>query len=101
MENKYLSVFKPYNGFVVKYKGINHIIKYYEHNAIYPYNHISRSCYLEPEDKSAEYYQDIKKMLGDDWSTDITTIAPYQYMLICQQLGILEEILYNDNLVKA
>lgn len=101
MENNHLSRFKPFNGFIVKYKGMNHIIKYTEFNAIYPYEHLSISCHLEVENKNSDYYQDIKQMLGDDWSTDLSSIAPYQYMLICKQLGILEDILYSDIPVKA
>lgn len=94
-EQRYLSVFKPFHKFIVKYKGISHFIKYSEFNAVYPYEHISRSVFLEVVDKNTNYYQRIKKQLGDDWSTDITSIPIEDYVDILNQLGILEDVLYG------
>ena len=96
-ENNYLKPFEPFNGSVVKYRGVNHILKYQEINAVYPYEHVSRSCFLEPQDKSTKYYQETKRALGDDWSTDLTSIPTNEYVKICDQLGILEDILYGGN----
>lgn len=96
-ENSYLKPFKPFHGSVVKYRWINHILKYQEMNAVYPHEHVSRSCFLEPQDKTTNYYLDTKRALGDDWSTDLTAIPIEEYVKICDQVGILEDILYGGN----
>jgi hypothetical protein len=94
-EREYLSIFKPFHKVAVKYKSIDHIIKYQEYNAIYPYAHISRSVFLEPKDKTTKYYQDTYDQLGDHWSVDISSIPVEDYTNILNQLGILEDVLYG------
>ena len=94
-ENSYLEPLAPFDGVTVKYQGIDHILRYYEQQAIYPYEHLSRSAWLNPKDRTTKYYQETKKKLGDDWSIDVTSIPMEDYISILKQLGILEDVIYS------
>ncbi len=43
----------------------------------------------EPINKNSKYYLEVKKELGDDWSTDILESGDELYTNIAQQVGII------------
>jgi hypothetical protein len=84
--NTFLDVFKEHNGKTVHHDGILNRIEYGEIMAVYPYPHVSRSCYLTPVNKNTKGYLKIKRALGDDWSTDITSISDNAFVKILDEL---------------
>jgi len=60
-----------HNGKTVKIDNINHILRVDHYKAIYPYPHWVITVHAEVKDKSTKYYQDQKRELGDNWSTDV------------------------------
>ena len=54
--------------------GVHGKFKISSNRAIYPYPHVSFSLYHEPsaKGKRSKAYKDEKRMLGDDWSTDLS-----------------------------
>lgn len=60
-----------YDGRVVKLDGINHVLRCNRYKAIYPYERIVTTVHAEPQNRTTRYYRDIRRELGDDWSTDI------------------------------
>ena len=88
MENTFLSIFKDSDGKKVHHNGVLHTIQYHEWIAKYPYEHVSRTVYLNPVCKTTKEYQKIKHLLGDDWSTDLTSISDDALISIMTELGL-------------
>ena len=60
-----------HDGKKVRLHGHAHTLKVRSYEAIYPYAHTVLHVSAEPVNKETRYYQDIKRQLGDDWSTDV------------------------------
>ena len=62
---------EQFDGRVVKIEGYNHRIKVRVQNGIYPYPRKLIDVSAVPMNKNSNWYQETKKLLGDDWSTDV------------------------------
>lgn len=80
-----------YDGCKVILNGIAHNIMVSTHKAFYPYECDIITVHADPVDKRTKYYQDIKRELGDDWSTDVLDSD------IDIQVNILLQLEDNDN----
>ncbi len=78
-----------FDGRVVLIDGINHKIRVNRYNAIYPYPRIVTTVDAEPCNRNTKYYRDIRRQLGDDWSTDILQSDPsLQCDVLLQLTGV-------------
>lgn len=82
------------NGKKVTVAGKEYIIRVEAHKAIYPYEHYVISVTADPVDKSDEEYLHIKRMLGDDWATDVLEAGEAFYASVYEQCFGKEEINY-------
>jgi len=76
------------DGKTVLLDGIAHVIRVSTYRASYPYERDVISVQAEPVNKTTQYYLAIKKVLGDDWSTDVLASGPSfqtQVMQLLQQ----------------
>ena len=73
------------NGKVVKVEGKKYKIKVSSWLAIYPYRRFVVSVDAEMINKQDTEYLEIKKDLGDDWSTDVLESGDEFYIDVYQQ----------------
>lgn len=71
--------------------GIECVIKHKTSNAIFPYPHVSHTLTAYPTEagKQTEKYKEIRRILKDDWSTDLMSLD--SLLDIVEQLGLLKE----------
>jgi hypothetical protein len=67
----YAAHWLEHDGKHVVVDGIAYTIKATSYMAVYPYAEERVSVYAAPVSKQSKYYRDIKRYLGDDWSTDV------------------------------
>jgi hypothetical protein len=87
MTESFIDYFQSHNGKIVKLDGIAYKIKYSEHKAVYPYNHLSRNAILIPVNKRSKEYLETKRKLGDDWLMDAKDLSEKRLVQIVKQLG--------------
>lgn len=73
------------NGKIVDINGKKYKIKVSAYGAVYPYERMVISVYADMIDKNDPEYIEIKKVLGDDWSTDVLESNDATYMSIYEQ----------------
>lgn len=72
----YGETWEKHDGKEVTIDGYKYILRVSVYNAVYPYEHKAISVYADPKNKDCKYYQDVKRELGDDWSTDVLDSDP-------------------------
>lgn len=81
-----------HNGKVVKIDGINCRIKTSVYTARYPYTEEVISVYAEPIGHNTEKYREIKRILKDDWATDVLECDLGLYCDILRACESLESV---------
>jgi hypothetical protein len=76
-----------HHGAVVTIDGHKHRLAVTSYEAIYPYAHTVLNVSAECLEQDTAYYQDIKTVLGDNWSTDILHGSAELTTSVMQQLG--------------
>jgi len=74
------------NGKTVKVEGKKYKIKVSSWKAIYPYERYVISVMAEMVDKDDPEYVEIRRNLGDDWSTDVLESGEDFYAAVYTQL---------------
>lgn len=68
---KFYQEWLEHDGRVVKIDGLNYRLRVRTFQAIYPSPENKITVYATPVNKNSKYYQEVKRQLGDDWSTDV------------------------------
>lgn len=71
---KFYGEWIDHHGKVITLDGIKCRLQCETYHQFYPYFEHVISVYAEPLNKKSKFYQKIKQLLGDDWSTDILNL---------------------------
>ena len=69
--NSYNQVWLEHNGKVVVLDNLKYRLEVSTYKAIYPYEHQVISVHAVPVSKNSKHYQEVRRVLKDDWSTDV------------------------------
>lgn len=78
---------EKHNGRILRIEGLSWKLRVVTYRAIYPYERMVTTVSLDPTPatKRSNHYKQIKRDLGDDWSTDVlSSDVAFQVELIQQ-----------------
>lgn len=76
------------NGKEVLLDGLAYRLKVTTFMAVYPYRREVISVMAEPVNKNSRHYLEVKRDLGDDWSTDVLDSDASLIVDVARQIGI-------------
>ena len=79
-----------FDGRKVVLDGHVHVLRVSSYVATFPRKERVINVHADPEDKTSKWYRDVRRQLGDDWSTDVLQSEGVEESIVAQHPDIAD-----------